>query len=51
MAVDAENVTIDGNHPLAGMPLHFDIEVVDVRDASAEEIEHGHIHGAGGHHH
>jgi len=51
VAVDAENVTIDGNHPLAGMPLHFDIEVVDVRDASAEEIEHGHIHGAGGHHH
>jgi FKBP-type peptidyl-prolyl cis-trans isomerase SlyD len=45
------SVDIDGNHPLAGMTLNFAIEVVDVRDASAEEKEHGHAHGAGGHHH
>jgi FKBP-type peptidyl-prolyl cis-trans isomerase SlyD len=51
IAVDGENVTIDGNHPLAGMPLNFDIEVIDVRPATAEEIDHGHIHGTGGHHH
>ncbi len=46
-----DTITIDGNHPLAGQDLHFDIEVVDVRDASAEELEHGHVHGEGGHHH
>ncbi len=51
IAVDGENVTVDGNHPLAGMPLNFEIEVIDVRAATQEEIEHGHIHGAGGHHH
>jgi FKBP-type peptidyl-prolyl cis-trans isomerase SlyD len=51
VAVDGDNVTIDGNHPLAGMPLTFEIEVIDIRAASEEEIEHGHIHGAGGHHH
>ena len=51
VAVDGDKVTIDGNHPLAGMPLTFEIEVIDIRPASAEEIEHGHIHGAGGHHH
>ncbi|HEY2344973.1 MAG TPA: peptidylprolyl isomerase [Xanthomonadaceae bacterium] len=50
-AVDAENVTVDGNHPLAGVALHFAIEVADVRAATAEELEHGHVHGAGGHHH
>jgi FKBP-type peptidyl-prolyl cis-trans isomerase SlyD len=50
-SVDAETVTIDANHPLAGMPLHFDIEIVDVREASVEEVLHGHVHGAGGHHH
>jgi FKBP-type peptidyl-prolyl cis-trans isomerase SlyD len=51
VAVDGENVTIDGNHPLAGVALTFDVEVVDVRPASAEEIAHGHVHGVGGHHH
>ncbi|HEY6131596.1 MAG TPA: peptidylprolyl isomerase, partial [Halioglobus sp.] len=42
---------IDTNHPLAGQTLVFDIEVVDTRSASAEELAHGHVHGAGGHHH
>ena len=44
-------VDVDLNHPMAGKDLHFDIEVVDVREASAEEIEHGHVHGEGGHAH
>jgi FKBP-type peptidyl-prolyl cis-trans isomerase SlyD len=51
VAVDGDEITIDGNHPLAGMALTFDVEVVGVRPASAEEIAHGHIHGEGGHHH
>ncbi len=42
---------VDTNHPLAGQDLQFDIRVIDVRDASAEEIAHGHAHGPGGHHH
>lgn len=49
--VDGEEITIDFNHPLAGINLNFDIELVDVRDATAEELNHGHVHGAGGHHH
>ena len=49
--VDGDNVTIDGNHPLAGVDLTFDVEVAEIRAASAEELEHGHAHGAGGHHH
>lgn len=49
--VDAETVTIDANHPLAGVRLHFDCDVVDVREASEEELAHGHAHGEGGHHH
>lgn len=44
-------VTVDINPPLAGKVLTFDLEVVDVREATAEEIEHGHAHGVGGHHH
>ncbi len=44
-------VTIDTNHPLAGKTLQFELRVEDVRIASDEEIEHGHAHGAGGHHH
>ncbi len=43
--------TVDINPPLAGKVLTFDLEVVDVRDATAEEVEQGHAHGAGGHHH
>ena len=49
--IDGDEVTVDGNHPLAGEALHFDIEIVDVREASVEEVLHGHVHGAGGHHH
>ena len=43
-------VDVDLNHPMAGKDLHFAIEIVDVREASAEEVEHGHVHGEGGHH-
>lgn len=46
-----KTVDVDTNHPWAGKTLTFDIEVVEVRDASAEEIAHGHVHGAGGHEH
>ena len=49
--VEEGKVFIDGNHPLASKTLHFAIEVTEVREASAEELEHGHVHGAGGHHH
>jgi len=49
-AVDGDEVTIDGNHPLAGERLHFDVSVREVRDASADELEHGHVHSAGCHH-
>lgn len=44
-------VVIDGNHPLAGMKIRFAATVADIRPATAEEIAHGHVHGAGGHHH
>ena len=44
-------VDVDLNHPMAGKALHFDIEIVEVREASAEEVEHGHVHGEGGHQH
>jgi FKBP-type peptidyl-prolyl cis-trans isomerase SlyD len=49
--VAGDMVTLDGNHPLAGQNLNFDVEVADVRPASAEELSHGHVHGPGGHHH
>ncbi len=49
--VGSSVIDVDLNHPMAGQTLHFDIEVVDVRDATAEELAHGHVHGASGHHH
>lgn len=49
--IEDENITIDGNHPLAGVNLNFDVKVCEVRDATDEEVAHGHVHGAGGHHH
>ena len=49
--ISGDEVTVDGNHPLAGATLHFAIEVTEVRAASDEEITHGHVHGPGGHHH
>ncbi|WP_438952374.1 FKBP-type peptidyl-prolyl cis-trans isomerase [Porticoccus sp.] len=45
------NVDIDTNHPLAGKTLTFDVEIIDVRKATQDELGHGHAHGAGGHHH
>ena len=50
-AVNDQQITVDGNHPLAGQDLHFDVEVLEVREATAEEVEHGHAHGPDGHHH
>jgi FKBP-type peptidyl-prolyl cis-trans isomerase SlyD len=44
-------VTVDGNHPLAGVTLNFDVSVQDVREAEQEELDHGHVHGPGGHEH
>lgn len=44
-------VVVDGNHPLAGTALVFDVTVAEVRPATTEELAHGHVHGAGGHHH
>lgn len=44
-------VVVDGNHPLAGAELNFDVKIVEIRDATSEEIEHGHVHGPGGHQH
>lgn len=49
--VEGDTITVDGNHALAGKTLHFDVEVVNVRQASPEEIAHGHVHGPGGHQH
>lgn len=45
------NVDLDINHPLAGQTVTFNINIIDVRDASEEEVAHGHAHGPGGHHH
>lgn len=46
-----ETVTLDGNHPLAGEDLEFDVEMIDIRPATLEELAHGHAHGPGGHRH
>ena len=50
-AVSDTTVTVDGNHPLAGVVLNFDVSIADIRDATAEEIAHGHAHAPGHHHH
>jgi FKBP-type peptidyl-prolyl cis-trans isomerase SlyD len=49
--IEGEEVTLDLNHPLAGVTLNFDVEITEVRAAEKEELEHGHVHGPGGHHH
>ena len=51
VSVEADNVTIDANHPLAGVTLHFDVTVKEVREATSEELDHGHVHGPDDHHH
>jgi len=51
VGVQGDQVTIDANHPLAGQTLNFDVKVVEVRDATQDELTHGHVHGAGGHQH
>ena len=49
--VSGDLVPLDGNHPLAGKNLHFEVEIAAVRAATEEELAHGHVHGPGGHHH
>lgn len=49
--VNDQDVKIDGNHPLAGVNLNFDVTVEEVREATQEELDHGHVHGPGGHQH
>jgi FKBP-type peptidyl-prolyl cis-trans isomerase SlyD len=49
--VGLEQVTVDANHPLAGKDLFFKVEVMEIREATKEELDHGHVHGPGGHHH
>jgi FKBP-type peptidyl-prolyl cis-trans isomerase SlyD len=49
-AISGDYATIDANHPLADQTLHFAVKVVEVREATAEELAHGHVHGKGGHH-
>jgi FKBP-type peptidyl-prolyl cis-trans isomerase SlyD len=49
--IKGDKVMLDGNHPMAGKTLRFNLTVTDVRAASEEEIAHGHVHGEHGHHH
>ena len=49
--VGLSEITVDGNHPLAGVELNFAVEVISIREATEEELAHGHVHGPGGHHH
>ncbi len=49
--IEGDEVTLDLNHPLAGMELSFSVDITEVREASAEELSHGHVHGPGGHQH
>ena len=50
-AINGDEITLDGNHPLAGEDLTFAVEIVEKRPATADELAHGHVHGAGGCHH
>lgn len=49
--IQGEAITVDANHPLAGVTLHFDVNIENVREATKEELEHGHAHDGDGHHH
>lgn len=51
VGIEGDRVKLDANHPMAGQRLFFDVELTDRRAATAEEIDHGHVHGPGGHHH
>lgn len=51
IGIEGESVKLDGNHPLAGQNLNFDVEVTEARAATKDEMSHGHAHGPGGHHH
>ena len=51
LKIKGDQVMLDGNHPLAGQALRFNVQVLEVRAASEEEVAHGHVHGAHGHHH
>jgi FKBP-type peptidyl-prolyl cis-trans isomerase SlyD len=51
IGLEDDIVVLNGNHPLAGVTLHFNVEITDVREATPDELSHGHVHGAGGHHH
>ncbi|MDP6741515.1 MAG: peptidylprolyl isomerase [Candidatus Thalassarchaeaceae archaeon] len=51
VGITDDQIKCDFNHPLAGRALKFEVEVVEVRDASEDELSHGHVHGTGGHHH
>ncbi|HAA74702.1 TPA: peptidylprolyl isomerase [Candidatus Latescibacteria bacterium] len=51
VAIEDDKITVDGNHELAGERLHFSVSIESVREAEAEEIQHGHVHGPGGHDH
>jgi FKBP-type peptidyl-prolyl cis-trans isomerase SlyD len=51
VGIEGDKVTVDGNHPLAGVDLTFDVTIVAVREATKDELGHGHVHGPGGHHH
>ena len=48
--IQGDEITVDANHPLAGEALHFSVQIVDIRDATPEEMSHGHAHGPGGAH-
>jgi FKBP-type peptidyl-prolyl cis-trans isomerase SlyD len=50
-SLQGDMVMVDMNHPLAGENLHFEVEITEIRDATEEELAHGHVHGPGGHHH